>query len=256
MWLTEWESQADAPADQTWPGVGDIIMSASPTPPSDKYARPLGQEISRADFPAAFGVLNPSVGVATIAIGTVGVVTAASHELVAGDRVWLTTTGAMPSGLIANTRYWVATTPTLSTLTLAATEGGPSIALSGTQSGTHTLRRSPYGLGDGVSTFRLPDLGGRVPIGSGAGTGLTSRPVGQQIGAETHPLKIAEMPPHSHTPSGAANVAHDGFAGSPASLTAGGAALRMGPLTAQGGGAAHNNMQPSIAVSYYIRVRP
>ena len=35
-----------------------------------------------------------------------------------------------------------------------------------------------YGTGDGSSTFNLPDLQGRAPIGSGSGSGLSSRSVG------------------------------------------------------------------------------
>jgi microcystin-dependent protein len=41
-----------------------------------------------------------------------------------------------------------------------------------------------YG-GDGVSTFALPDLRGRVPMGAGAGEGLTPRRLGEMAGAES-----------------------------------------------------------------------
>ena len=41
-----------------------------------------------------------------------------------------------------------------------------------------------YGTGDGSSTFNLPDLQGRVPMGSGAGSGLTSRTLGATGGTE------------------------------------------------------------------------
>ena len=56
-----------------------------------------------------------------------------------------------------------------------------------------------YG-GNGTTTFALPDLRGRVPIGQGQGTGLTNRNMGQVGGAETNTLSIAEIPP-SHHPS-------------------------------------------------------
>ena len=39
-----------------------------------------------------------------------------------------------------------------------------------------------YG-GDGRNTFAIPDLRGRVPMGSGAGPGLTNRKLGQKVGA-------------------------------------------------------------------------
>jgi microcystin-dependent protein len=54
-----------------------------------------------------------------------------------------------------------------------------------------------YG-GDGRTTFALPDLRGRVPLGTGQGPGLTNRTLGKKGGAETHTLTAAEMPSHNH----------------------------------------------------------
>lgn len=56
-----------------------------------------------------------------------------------------------------------------------------------------------YGEGNQVSTFNLPDLRGRTPIGAGDGPGLTSRRQGDIGGAEQHSLSISEMPSHTHT---------------------------------------------------------
>lgn len=55
-----------------------------------------------------------------------------------------------------------------------------------------------YGAGDGVTTFRLPDLRGRVPMGAGQGSGLSARSAGQTLGEERHTLTIGEMPSHQH----------------------------------------------------------
>ena len=48
-----------------------------------------------------------------------------------------------------------------------------------------SLLGTMYG-GDGRTTFALPDLRGRVPVGQGSGPGLTSRIVGQVGGSERH----------------------------------------------------------------------
>ena len=56
-----------------------------------------------------------------------------------------------------------------------------------------------YGVGDGSTTFALPDLRGRIPLGSGSGTGLTARTLGSSGGEEAHLLSTDEMPSHSHT---------------------------------------------------------
>lgn len=52
--------------------------------------------------------------------------------------------------------------------------------------------------GDGISTFALPNLNGRVSIGAGTGPGLTPRRAGESGGAERFTLGTANLPPHSH----------------------------------------------------------
>ena len=56
-----------------------------------------------------------------------------------------------------------------------------------------------YGAGDTTTTFNLPDLLGRVPMGAGAGTGLTSRTLGAELGAESTTLTSSHIPEHGHT---------------------------------------------------------
>lgn len=53
--------------------------------------------------------------------------------------------------------------------------------------------------GNGSTTFGLPDLQGRVPVGSGNGSGLTPRANGQKGGAETVALSTANLPAHQHS---------------------------------------------------------
>lgn len=77
----------------------------------------------------------------TITIATPGVVTWASHGLISGQILQLTTTGSLPTGLTASTTYFVtvvdANTFRLST-TIANARSATFINTSGTQSGTHT----------------------------------------------------------------------------------------------------------------------
>lgn len=54
-----------------------------------------------------------------------------------------------------------------------------------------------YG-GDGIETFMLPNLGGRVAIGAGQGAGLTNRTLGETVGSETVALSQEHLPPHVH----------------------------------------------------------
>jgi microcystin-dependent protein len=61
-----------------------------------------------------------------------------------------------------------------------------------------SLLGTTYG-GDGQITFRLPDLQGRVPVGTGSGPGLYPTSLGQIGGTETQALTPAQMPMHTHT---------------------------------------------------------
>jgi microcystin-dependent protein len=55
-----------------------------------------------------------------------------------------------------------------------------------------------YG-GDGRTTFALPDLRGRVPVGVGNGPGLTSIPLGSRYGSETITINQVNLPAHNHS---------------------------------------------------------
>jgi microcystin-dependent protein len=52
--------------------------------------------------------------------------------------------------------------------------------------------------GNGQTTFALPDLRGRVPVGTGQGPGLSSYDLGQISGSENVTLTVNEMPAHTH----------------------------------------------------------
>lgn len=118
-----------------------------------------------------------------------------------------------------------------------------------------------YGPGNGTTTFNLPDLQGRVPMGSGAGSGLTSRALGDSDGEETHTLTVSEMPSHSHNlevntgVAGAENpennyLAETAEASYATSSTSG---KYLGGTTSAGSGSAHNVIQPFTVVKYIIK---
>lgn len=58
-----------------------------------------------------------------------------------------------------------------------------------------------YG-GDGRTTFALPELRGRIPVGNGSGPGLTPRTEGARSGTNTEITQISNMPSHTHQPTG------------------------------------------------------
>ncbi|QJD95222.1 phage tail protein [Mucilaginibacter robiniae] len=60
-----------------------------------------------------------------------------------------------------------------------------------------TLLGTTYG-GDGVSTFALPDLQGRVPVHNGTGVGLNPIALGEAGGVTSVSITTANVPPHTH----------------------------------------------------------
>jgi microcystin-dependent protein len=67
-----------------------------------------------------------------------------------------------------------------------------------------------YG-GDGVQTFNLPDLRGRIPVGTGQGGGLPNVVLGQSSGSESVTMSTSQMPGHNHL--GTATIATPALAG-------------------------------------------
>jgi microcystin-dependent protein len=61
----------------------------------------------------------------------------------------------------------------------------------------YSIIGTTYG-GDGIATFGLPDLRGRVPVHEGTGPGLSSKTLGQRGGTEYMSLTSAQLPSHNH----------------------------------------------------------
>jgi len=107
-----------------------------------------------------------------------------------------------------------------------------------------------YGVGDGSTTFNLPNLRGRVPVGfDSAQTEFDA--LGETGGAKTHTLTVAQIPAHNHDYNGATLNTGSGFS-SRYSSTGSTSATFTGTGNT-GGGEAHNNLQPYITLNYIIK---
>ncbi len=119
-----------------------------------------------------------------------------------------------------------------------------------------------YG-GDGQTTFRLPDLRGRVPLHQGTASSGTTYVIGEVLGAESVTLTGLQIPAHTHTAQVSLNGTTDSPVGAfPATDPAGNVAqFFTGAANAQmsdaaiagaGGSQPHNNIQPVLAVTFII----
>ena len=106
-----------------------------------------------------------------------------------------------------------------------------------------------YGTGDGSTTFNLPNLKGRVPVGQDT-TQTEFDTLGETGGEKTHTLTIQEMPRHTHTQKLGGNISTvDNAAGD---YIIGDANTENVSYT--GGSQAHNIMQPYIVCYMWKRV--
>lgn len=256
------------------PDISGSLLPAGMTVP---FAGPIcpagwllcyGQSISRTTYSNLFNVLNPSIGSVTISIATPAVVTLVNHGLALYTSIIFETTGALPTGLSTSVVYIVGEIIDANNFKLATDWANAYyktfVATSGSQSGTHTVRTTPYGITDGA-TFTLPDLRGNVvagldTMGSTAANRLygatmysvDGATLGAMGGEEEHTLDESEMPEHSHAYQLAESTSF--YAGTSDNGSVDSAIVGSYDQTDYAGGSSpHNNVQPTIILNYIIK---
>lgn len=119
------------------------------------------------------------------------------------------------------------------------------------------LLGTTYG-GDGMTTFGLPDLRGRIPVGFGQGPGLSNYTQGERAGVETVTLTISQMPLHNHgvscssaDPRDTSPVNTVPAAGGSYSPTAN-ASMNPSMIQQAGNNQPHENRQPYVVMNWII----
>jgi microcystin-dependent protein len=115
----------------------------------------------------------------------------------------------------------------------------------------------------------LPDLRGRVPLNFGQGNGLSNYALGQTGGSEAVTLIQQTVPIHLHTLSatkalttttapgptvltGSLNASDGEFYPVPTNIGFTATNMNAAAVTTQGGSQPHNNIQPTLAITYLI----
>lgn len=147
----------------------------------------------------------------------------------------------------------------------------------------YSLLGTTYG-GDGVNTFAVPDLRGRVPLSMGTGQGLSQKIIGEYSGVEAVTLSLSQMPMHTHilsttggnfmvssqagttpTPTstentiGAANDVNisntnNAYNNQMPDIALNTGATTSAMVTAAGGSMPFENMEPFLVINYCIAV--
>ena len=106
-----------------------------------------------------------------------------------------------------------------------------------------------YGSGDGNTTFNLPNLKGRVPVGQDTNDNDFDT-LGETGGEKTHTLTVDEMPSHHHD----IYVDEVGTGGIWGPMSTQQQSLQRNAITGNtGGNQSHNNLQPYITLNYIIK---
>lgn len=140
---------------------------------------------------------------------------------------------------------------------------GTALSIAGNET-LYTVIGTVYG-GDGVNTFAVPNLQGRVAVGSGQSTASTSYVPGQVSGQETVTLSTPQIPAHAHYLEASVTA---GITNNPSNATFAGAPEGNGiyfqpttvtllPLAQNAAGPAgssqpHDNCAPTIAIWAFI----
>ena len=235
--------------DQIQALVGSVIASARSTPPSG-YLWCNGLAVSRATYPDLFAAITIQVtGTRTNGSSTLSGV---SQNLTAVAKQGMPLCG---DGIPAGATVQSVTSNTI-VMSAAATSSASGM----------TIIIAPWGVGDGVSTFNLPDLRGRAVAGrddmggtaanrltnSGTGNpGIDGGRVGASGGVDRHTLTVGQMPAHTHTYQ--QYTGSSGGATPP--ITGTGSQAQFGSATSgsNGSGEAHPIVQPTAVVNYFIK---
>ena len=134
-----------------------------------------------------------------------------------------------------------------------------------TYSDLYAVIGTAFGAGDGSTTFNLPDLRGRIPVGLDSTDGDFDT-LGEEGGEKNHTLSTDEMPSHNHTQSSHAHTIKFGGTTPGTSLAIGvgrgsyvGDAYDYGvvpiapAIQSTGGGSAHNNVQPYVVTNWIVK---
>ena len=189
----------------TGTGTGANVLNTSPTLISPILGIPTSGDLKNCTFPTLNqNTSGTAAGLSTtLAVGSGGTglttVGASGNVLTSNGSVWQSLTPSAVGGVLTGsiTAYGGVTVPN------GYLECDGSTVNSSNYLALHAAISNLYGgsayTGAGGLNFTLPDLRGRSIIGTGWGSGLTSRAFGSKGGVENQTITTSNMPSHNHS---------------------------------------------------------
>lgn len=226
------------------------------------------------------GVTNPAAGEVDVVAANVARLKVTATAVTAPSGTAFVGAGTMPIG--GSMPWFTDTLPDVTAYGTYAWLNGQAISRTGANAAIFALLGTVYGAGDGTTTFNLPDTRDNVLVGKGT-MGATSaigritqyatNALGTLFGECLHLLGLTEVPAHSHTLHETAHTHNvPGYVMSSLSGSyVGGGGGNIGPsgtslneattsattgitMDPAGGGATHNNVQPSLVCNWVMRI--
>jgi len=260
--------------------MADLMVANSSYQSGDQdSASTLVNNVSATDAQQMNGAASAAVQIEAI-LGRGSDLKGSTADLVARLAVNLTNAGGLKNPITSDASTWTANRPLVATSATSIGQRnlmpfGVIAPYGGASAPTHWLMcdgtavsrttyvdlfaaiSTAYGVGDGSTTFNLPDLRGRVPMGvdgsanritSASTDGANADTLGGAGGTETHTLVAGETPAHNHTgatfSAGTEGIVGGGASGAPTGNNYG--------TSSFGSGGAHSNTQPWQTVNFII----
>lgn len=199
-----------------------------------------------------------------VIMGPVHIASSAPSTPQAGD-LWVDT-GSSYTVKVFNSSTWISlakTTDVIETtgvIKMWSTNSAPTgylicdgTAVSrATYSGLFAVIATDFGVGNGTTTFNLPNYKGRVPLGrdsADANFDILGNSPTTYVGEKTHTLTTPEMPAHTHN----TQVGVAGGATATVASKVDTNSLEFIATTSTGGGGVHNNIQPYSVINFIIK---
>lgn len=211
---------------------GGIFWTSGSGSPNSSVTAPVGSIYSRSD-----GAVGSTIYIKETGSGNTGW-DAVGSSTNSGAIVFWPISGAPSWGIIAD---------------------GSTVSRT-TYSGIFAAYGTTYGVGNGTTTFGLPDMRGFAPVGFKSGDANFGT-IGTTVGEVSHTLISGELPAHAHK-MGTRGIGYttENNGGTSTGTqgvgvgTVAGASLFENTQLSTGGGGAHNNIQPSFPGNWIITI--